>query len=50
MELIHPSKFEQRRKVTSAQQRSMLNELKMLYPFAVQDIIATENNLEVIKK
>ncbi len=50
MELIHPAKFEQRRKVTSAQQKYMLNELKMLYPFAVQDIIATENNLEVIKK
>ncbi len=48
MELIHQSKFEQKRKATSAKQRSMLNELKMLYPFAVADIIATENNLEVL--
>ncbi len=48
MELTHPAKYEQRRKATSVQRRSLLNELKMLYPFTVPDIIAPENNLEVL--
>eukprot|EP00794_Sanderia_malayensis_P002228 gene2228-2538_t len=48
MELIHPTKFEQRKKATSAQQRALLNDARNLYPFAVPDIIATENNLDVL--
>ena len=48
MDLIHPSKFEERKQASSTQQRELINDLQKLYPFAVPDVIATENNLHVL--
>ena len=48
IDLIHPSKFDERRKASAANQRALINELKNLYPFAVTDPIAVENNLEIL--
>eukprot|EP00794_Sanderia_malayensis_P010414 gene10414-11502_t len=48
MELVHPTKFESRKKATAAQQRALIGDAKMLYPFAVQNVSATEHNLDVL--
>eukprot|EP00112_Aurelia_sp_Birch-Aquarium-sp1_P014942 Seg3263.3 transcript_id=Seg3263.3/GoldUCD/mRNA.D3Y31 product="hypothetical protein" protein_id=Seg3263.3/GoldUCD/D3Y31 len=48
MELIHPTKFESRKKATAAQQRALIRDIKKLYPFAVQNVSATEHNLNVL--
>ncbi len=48
MELIHPTKFESRKKATAAQQRVLIGDAKKLYPFAVQNVSATEHNLDVL--
>eukprot|EP00795_Rhopilema_esculentum_P016293 gene16293-biopygen5543 len=48
MDLIHPTKFSERRNATANEQKALIVELHKLYPFAVQDVIATENNLSVL--
>ena len=48
MDLIHPTKFSQRRKATANEQRALIAELHQLYPFAVNDGTITENNLSVL--
>ena len=48
MELIHPTKFEERRKATVRQQRALINDVQELYPFVVKDVLATEYNLSVL--
>ena len=48
MDLIHTSKFEERNQVSSTQQSELINDLQKLYPFAVPDVIATENNPHVL--
>ena len=48
MELIHPSKFQDRKKATVTEQRVLINDVRKLYPFAVRDLIETEHNLHVL--
>ena len=48
MELVYPTKFESRKKATAAQQRALIGDVKKLYPFAVQNVSATEHNLDVL--
>eukprot|EP00112_Aurelia_sp_Birch-Aquarium-sp1_P016924 Seg3879.4 transcript_id=Seg3879.4/GoldUCD/mRNA.D3Y31 product="hypothetical protein" protein_id=Seg3879.4/GoldUCD/D3Y31 len=48
MDLIHPTKFSQRRKATANEQRALIAELRQLYPFAVIDGTITENSLTVL--
>ena len=47
MDLVHPSKFTQSRKLPSNEVKLMLREVMYLYPFALDDINSAENNLEV---
>ena len=46
--LVHPTKFFERKFATSSEQRALLAELRQLYPFAVTDPVATEYNLNVL--
>lgn len=48
MDLVHPSKFEQRKDASAKDQRLLIEELQKLHPFAVSDIIETENNLKIM--
>eukprot|EP00794_Sanderia_malayensis_P013445 gene13445-14827_t len=48
MDLIHPAKFDERKKASSQEQRSLIEKLLQLYPFAVSDATATEYNLNVL--
>ena len=48
MDLVHPSKFTQSRKLPPKEVKLMLREFMNLYPFAVDDISSAENNLEVL--
>eukprot|EP00794_Sanderia_malayensis_P010346 gene10346-11423_t len=48
MDLIHPAKFDERKKASSQDQRSLIEKLLQLYPFAVSDVTATEYNLNVL--
>eukprot|EP00794_Sanderia_malayensis_P002192 gene2192-2495_t len=48
MDLIHPAKFDERKKASSQDQRSLIEKLLQLYPFAVSDATATEYNLNVL--
>ncbi len=38
IELVHPAKFEERRKATSQDQKALIRCVQDLYPFAVADI------------
>ena len=46
--LVHPTKFFERKFATPSEQRALLAELRQLYPFAVTDPVATEYNLNVL--
>ena len=46
--LVHPTKFDQRKAATVREQRVLIEELRKLYPFAVDDTTATEYNLNVL--
>ena len=48
MELVHPSKFTQSRKLPSKEVKLMLREFMNLYPFTVDGISSAENNPEVL--
>eukprot|EP00794_Sanderia_malayensis_P008582 gene8582-9499_t len=48
MDLIHPSKFAERRAVSQAKQKDLINDLKNLYPFVVSDPLALEHNLSIL--
>ncbi len=48
MDLVHPSKFEQCKDARVKDQSLLIEELQRLYPFAVSDIIETENNLNIM--
>ena len=48
MELIHPTKFESRKKATATQQRALIGDVKKMYPFVVSNVAATEHNLDVL--
>ncbi|XP_065054458.1 zinc finger MYM-type protein 1-like isoform X1 [Rhopilema esculentum] len=48
MELIHPSKFDERKKMPPAKQKELICKVKELYPFAVPDALALEHNLSVL--
>ena len=48
MDLIHPSKFDERKKMPPSKQKELINEIIELYPFAVQDALALEHNLNVL--
>ena len=48
MNLIHPTKFEERKRATSREQRALIEAVHRLYPFAVSDVTATEYNLNVL--
>ena len=48
MELVHPTKLESRKKATAAQQRALIGDVKKLCPFAIQNVSATEHNLDVL--
>ena len=48
MNLVHPSKFSERKAATVPEQRALIEELRKLYPFAVDDTTATEYNLNVL--
>ena len=48
MDLVHPSKFIQSRKLPSNEVKLMLIEFMNLYPFPLDDIKSAENNLEVL--
>ena len=47
MDLIHPSNFEERKKMPSAKQKLLINGITELYPFAIHDVLALEHNLSV---
>ena len=46
--MVHPTKFDQRKAATVREQRVLIEELRKLYPFAVDDTTATEYNLNVL--
>ena len=48
MDLIHPAKFEERKKLSSNKQKELIEALKQQYPFAVPDKLALEHNLNVL--
>ena len=48
MNLVHPSKFNERKEATVREQRLLIEELQKHYPFAVDDTTATEYNLNVL--
>ena len=48
MNLVHPSKFSERKAATVWEQRALIKELRKIYPFAVDDTTATEYNLNVL--
>eukprot|EP00794_Sanderia_malayensis_P008363 gene8363-9261_t len=50
MDLIHPAKFDEGKKASSQEQRSLIEKLLQLYPFAVSDVTATEYNLNNEKR
>ena len=47
MTLIHPSKFDKGKKMSSKDQRALIKELQYIYPFAVSDITEAEYNHHV---
>ena len=48
VELVHPAKFDERRIASCQEQRALIEKLKELYPFAVNDTVAVEHNLNVL--
>ena len=48
MNLVHPLKFEERKKMPPSKQNEMINQIKELYQFAVHDALAFEHNLNVL--
>ena len=48
VELVHPAKFDERRIASCQEQRALIESLKELYPFAVNDTVAVEHNLNVL--
>ena len=48
MDLIHPSKFDERKEKLPSISKKLINEIIDLYPFAVQDALAVEHNLNVL--
>ena len=48
MNLVHPSKFNDRKEATVWEQRLLIDELRKHYPFAVDDKTATEYNLNLL--
>ena len=48
MDLIHPSKFDERKKMPQAKQKELIRDIKELYPFAVHDALALEHNLNAL--
>ena len=48
MNLIHPAKFDEQKNALLRDQRILIHELSQLYPFVVLDMIALENNLDVL--
>ena len=48
MDLIRPSKFDERKKMPPSKQKELINEIIDLYPFAVQDALALEHILNVL--
>ena len=48
MELIHPTKFDVRRKASTDSTRELINELRATYPFAVSDQGSLEHCLAVL--
>ena len=48
MSLVHPAKFEDRKKGLLCDKKVLISELLKLYPFAVHDQTALENNLSVM--
>ena len=50
MDIIHPSKFTENRKLPSKDIKVMIREFMNLYPFALDDVSSIENNLDVLYK
>ena len=48
VDLVHPAKFDERQIASSQEQRALIESLKELYPFAVNDTVAVEHNLNVL--
>ena len=48
MDLIRPSKFDERKKMPPSKQKELINEIIDLYPFAVQDALALEHILNIL--
>ena len=48
VDLVHPAKFDERHIASSQEQRALIESLKELYPFAVNDTVAVEHNLNVL--
>ena len=46
--LVHPTKFDERKAATVREQRVLIEEFRKLYPFAMDDTTATEYNLKVL--
>ena len=48
MNLIHPTKFAERKRATSREKRILIEAVHRLYPFAISDATATDYNLNVL--
>ena len=48
MDLIHPSKFDERNKMPQAKQKELISNVKELYPFAAHGALALEHNLRLL--
>ena len=48
MDLNHPCKIAPWQKFTSGDNKALINECQLLYPFAISNIISVEHNLYVL--
>ena len=48
MSLVHPLKFDERRRTSPEEQRASIKNIKELYPFAFPDQVALKHNLSVL--